>query len=95
MKRNELIEAWLREEQTAQIHGWDFSPIRGRYSEEKDLPWDYEKIVRAALTPEAVLLDIDTGGGEFLLSLGHPSRQTAPQRPALPGKAASAGDRFP
>ena len=77
MKRNELIEAWLREEQTAQIHGWDFSPIRGRYSEEKDLPWDYEKIVRAALTPEAVLLDIDTGGGEFLLSLGHPSRQTA------------------
>lgn len=37
-----------------------------------DLPWDYSKIIRHYLLPEMKLLDIDTGGGEFLLSLKHP-----------------------
>lgn len=37
---------WQQEEDIAHIHGWDFSHLRGRYEEENDLPWDYEKIVR-------------------------------------------------
>ena len=72
-----LREEWLGEEQIAHIHGWDFSHIHGRYTEEDDLPWDYGKIVRDRLTDEMELLDYDTGGGEFLLSLGHPHARTS------------------
>ena len=67
---------WKQEEGAAQIHGWDFSHIRGRYEEERDLPWDYGAIVRSHLRAEARVLDYDTGGGEFLLSLGHPYHLT-------------------
>ena len=61
----------------AHIHGWDFSHIRGRYDEENDLPWDYEKIVRQYLSNDSNILDYDTGGGEFLLSLNHPFDKTS------------------
>lgn len=72
MNRDKRLNEWLREEKAAHIYGWDFSHIQGRYEEENDLPWDYEEIVRRYLTPNKKLLDIDTGGGEFLLSLNHP-----------------------
>lgn len=36
-----LQEMWRAEEDAAHIHGWDFSHIAGRYSEEEDLPWDF------------------------------------------------------
>ena len=77
MNRDELLKLWLQEEEAAHIHGWDFSHIRGRYEVEQDLPWNYEAIVRQYLYPEHKLLDIDTGGGEFLLSLGHPCHNLA------------------
>ena len=70
-------EQWLREERAAHIHGWDFSHIAGRYEEDGDLPWDYEAVVRAYLRPAKRLLDIDTGGGEFLLTLRHPPENTS------------------
>ena len=76
-KMQKLREEWEAEERIAQIHGWDFSHIHGRYTEEDDLPWDYEQIVREYLTDDMKLLDYDTGGGEFLLSLGHPYGNTA------------------
>lgn len=76
-EREAYIESWLGEERAAHIHGWDFSHIQGRYDEERDLPWSYEDTVRRFLAPESLLLDIDTGGGEFLLSLGHPHGRTA------------------
>lgn len=76
MKREKLIEKWLKEEAAAHIKGWDFSRIKGRYEEKDDLPWNYEEIVRQYLKPEAYVLDIDTGGGEFLLSLHHPYDRT-------------------
>ena len=34
-------------------------------------------MIRSYLTPEMRILDIDTGGGEFLLSLNHPYENTA------------------
>ena len=77
MKQSELLTQWLAEEQAAHIHGWDFSHIHGRYQEGQDLPWDYEQLVRQYLRPESRMLDIDTGGGEFLLSLGHPYHLTS------------------
>lgn len=77
MKENELISVWKNEENAAHIHGWDFSHIAGRYTEETDLPWDYQRIILERLRPEMKLLDIDTGGGEFLLSLRHPCENTS------------------
>lgn len=77
MNQKKYLNQWLAEERTAHIHGWDFSHIRGRYQEEDDLPWSYEEAVRERLSPEARILDMDTGGGEFLLFLGHPYHLTS------------------
>lgn len=77
MKRTELKAIWKEEEKAAHIHGWDFSRIHGRYEEEMDLPWDYEKVIRQYLRDDMDILDYDTGGGEFLLSLQHPFHKTA------------------
>ena len=63
---------WELEEKQAFIHGWDFSHINDRYSEEDELPWDYYDRIKHYLKDEMKLLDYDTGGGEFLLSLNHP-----------------------
>ena len=76
MNTNELLAYWKSEEEIAHIHGWDFSHIDGRYTEEGDLPWDYREAILRYLTPDMKLLDIDTGGGEFMLSLGHPAQKT-------------------
>ena len=73
---NELRKEWEAEEKAAHIHGWDFSHIQDRY-EEGDLPWDYRQIIDEYRTDDMKLLDFDTGGGEFLLSLGHPYGNTA------------------
>lgn len=77
MSTEELRAIWQQEEDIAHIHGWDFSHIHGRYEEEQDLPWDYESVVRHYLTQDTELLDCDTGGGEFLLSLKHPYCKTS------------------
>lgn len=76
MQREELKKIWKSEEKKAHITGWDFSYINGRY-EEEDLPWNYEEIVRIFLNADMNVLDYDTGGGEFLLSLGHPFNKTS------------------
>lgn len=70
-------EIWKAEERAARIHGWDFSHLDGRYTEEADLPWDFRAVIGEYLRPGHRLLDMDTGGGEFLLSLGHPPRLTS------------------
>lgn len=76
-KMQELVGQWRAEEEIAHIRGWEFSHIDGRYAEQEDLPWDYREQVLRYLTPERKLLDIDTGGGEFLRSLGHPFENMA------------------
>lgn len=77
MKTENLYELCKAEEAIAHIHGWDFSHIAGRYEEEASLPWDYRAEILSRLTPAMGILDIDTGGGEFLLSLDHPFANTA------------------
>jgi len=77
MTKEALYRIWLSEEQCAHIHGWDFSHIHGRYQEEDDLPWDYRQIILQYLQPDHQILDLDTGGGEFLLSLHHPYHNTS------------------
>lgn len=77
MNKTELKAIWKKEENVAHIHGWDFSHIHGRYEEETDFPWNYEKIIKQYLHDDMNILDYDTGGGEFLLSLKHPFHRTA------------------
>ena len=77
MTPDELRALWEKEESIAQIKGWDFSHINERYDEEKSLPWDYEAIIHELLRDDMKLIDYDTGGGEFLLSLHHPYGNTA------------------
>ena len=76
MQKEELIKLWKEEEQIAHIKGWDFSHIEGGRSSEEEPPWSYEELIRQYLTDEMRLLDYDTGGGEFLLSLQHPFEKT-------------------
>ena len=77
MKKELLRSIWKQEEAVAQIHGWDFSHIHGRFKAEEDLPWNYENIVRQNLKNDSDVMDYDTGGGEFLLSLNHPYNKTS------------------
>ena len=77
MNENTYKQSWKQEENIAHIKGWDFSHIHGRYEEENDLSWDYENIVRQYLKDDLKVMDYDTGGAEFLLSLGHPHENTA------------------
>ncbi len=62
---NELVEeAWL-----APFTGWDFSWERGRVLDQNE-NWDYAAIARERLSAVQSALDMDTGGGELLSSLG-------------------------
>jgi SAM-dependent methyltransferase len=74
MDINELKEQWKYEESYA-FRGWDFSHIRGRW-DSGSLPWDYSEILLSYLKNTDKLLDMGTGGGEFLLSLKHPYKLT-------------------
>ena len=75
MNTESLLKIWKDEESRAHITGWDFSYIEGRYTQ-APLPWDYKEIIRQYLMDDMLLLDQDTGGGEFLLSLRHPYSKT-------------------
>ena len=75
MNYEHLKKIWLEEEQHA-FHGWDFSHLDSRWWHEP-LKWDYKDIVMEYLHPTHNLLDMGTGGGEFLLSLGHPHENTS------------------
>lgn len=69
-----LKKIWTEEEQKV-FQGWDFSHLKGRWQYQA-LPWDYEKIISEYLKSTDRLLDMGTGGGEFLLSLNHPYNLT-------------------
>lgn len=71
----QLERDWKIEEAQA-FKGWDFSYIKGRWESTK-LSWDYKKTVLSHLKQTDQLLDMGTGGGEFLLTLKHPYHLTA------------------
>ena len=70
-----LKELWKEEERNV-FKGWDFSHLKNRWYDE-ELPWDYKDILRNYLNSDYKLLDMGTGGGEFLLSLNHPYNNTS------------------
>jgi SAM-dependent methyltransferase len=71
------IAALLAEAEAHPVEGWDFSWL-GKRAVTQPLPWDFAAIVesRAARAPD--LLDLGTGGGEWLASLrSRPARTVA------------------
>jgi len=70
MDLNGLKKQWKYEESYT-FKGWDFSHLDGRWESEK-LPWDYREILLSLLKSTDKLLDMGTGGGEFLMSIKHP-----------------------
>lgn len=50
------------------MKGWDFSFLQGRWIEEEP-PWNFKKMIQQELGVAQSLLDLGTGGGEFLSSL--------------------------
>ena len=74
INREKWRTSWKAEE-AASFSGWDFSHLDGRW-QEGEIPWDYGEIVREFLQDSMELLDMGTGGGEFLLTLGHPYART-------------------
>jgi len=66
---NNLYE-YLTKEYNANFSGWDFSYINGRMIEDK-LSWNYKNIVENNILGRENLLDMGTGGGEFLCSLSN------------------------
>ncbi len=73
---HEQFKNYLKSEEKQVFQGWDFSYLDGRWDGEH-IPWDYKKIVLSYLHTNHKLLDMGTGGGEFLLTLGHPFNNTS------------------
>jgi len=74
MNQEQLRDSWYAEERYA-FSGWDFSHIDDRYTE-GELPWSYREAALDGLLPTHRILDMGTGGGEFLRTLGHPFEMT-------------------
>ncbi len=74
MEYTKLKEYWLSEEKKS-FQGWNFSYIDKRKSDEP-LLWNYDTIVQQYLNVNSILLDMGTGGGEYLLTLNHPYSNT-------------------
>ena len=53
-------------EENNTFKGWDFSYLENRWVDE-ELPWNYRDILKKYLNPDYKLLDMGTGGGEFLI----------------------------
>lgn len=70
------FEELLAEAEQAEFEGWDFSVFGDRWCEESP-SWDYRRLLLDRLEHTQALLDMGTGGGEFLSSLPLPSRTAA------------------
>jgi SAM-dependent methyltransferase len=62
------FEQLVRETLDHTFSGWDFSWLRGRWYEAEP-SWNYRQMVHDRVSHAASLLDMGTGGGEFLASL--------------------------
>ena len=81
--KKKLMEEWIKEEEKFSLIGWDFSYVAERWVTE-NMPWDYGKIIKSTLKNADILLDMGTGGGEFLLTLEHPYEKTYVTEAYLP-----------
>lgn len=88
------VDEEIAEAFAAPVEGWNFAWLDGRASESRP-PWSYRRLVKEAAAEARRLLDIDTGGGEFLSSVapfsglvvateGYPPNVRAAARRLLP-----------
>ncbi len=80
------FERLIAEAQSQKFSGWDFSWLRDRLVQETP-PWDYKQEVVKEFPKVKSLLDLGTGGGEFLSSLGQLPRRTYATEGYLPNVA--------
>jgi SAM-dependent methyltransferase len=66
---NERFVRLIADAQAYAFSGWDFSKLSNRWREDALTRWDYRAIIQKHLHPVTSLLDMGTGGGEFLSSL--------------------------
>ena len=91
MATAEQLERWKADE-AAGFEGWDFSYLSNRSSQQEP-PWSYRERAVELVKGAQRLLDIDTGGGEFLFSLAPlPARSVAIE--SYPPNVAVARDRL-
>jgi SAM-dependent methyltransferase len=69
-------ERLLDEALTVPFHGWDFSVLGDRLVLEPP-PWSFERIVDDAASRAASMLDMGTGGGEWLSKRRHATHTVA------------------
>ena len=67
MDRAAFIASWLQEERQP-FSGWDFSYLQGRMKEERE-QWSYLGRAAELMECSSSVIDMDTGGGEKLMSL--------------------------
>jgi SAM-dependent methyltransferase len=70
------FETLVREAESLEFEGWEFSALADRW-EEADPPWRYRDLVAERLETTGSLLDMGTGGGGFLSGLSLPERTVA------------------
>ena len=68
MHTDKSFDELVQDGMSLPFSGWDFSVISDRWTFART-SWDYGALVRQRLTGIERLLDMDTGGGEFLASL--------------------------
>jgi len=79
-RRSGAFEELVAEAVRQPFSGWDFSYLQGRM-ESGDPQWDYAALVRRRLPGVRALLELGTGGGEFLRP--HPGRLLSPSGASL------------
>jgi len=62
------FDALVTQAEAEPFSGWDFSWLRGQWRE-GHTSWDFGATVRERFAQADALLDMGTGGGEFLASL--------------------------
>ncbi|HEY4537276.1 MAG TPA: class I SAM-dependent methyltransferase [Erysipelothrix sp.] len=80
--KNDLLKEWQLAYNTP-FSGWDFSLLEGHWRLE-DLPWNYDMIIKKYIMDDQRILDMGTGGGEYLLTLKHPNHNTSVTEGYLP-----------
>lgn len=68
MNSVETFERLIADALAQDFEGWNFAYLKDRW-QAGSLPWDYRAAVLEAKSSAAAMLDIGTGGGEFLASL--------------------------
>ena len=68
IKNKDTFDELIREAWDHEFSGWDFVYLSKRMLQDEP-SWNYRQLVLEKIKTARSLLDVDTGGGEFLLSL--------------------------